>query len=175
MDLQHKQEIVSSLREKFKSSTCAIVADYHGMNVTSLQKLRQEIRRQGLELQVVKNTLLVKAAKDFQFASDLLPYLRGMTAVAWGREDPGAPARIIRDFQREDERLKVKCGLLEGKVLNPGEVALLASLPTKDQIKASLLALLTTPPQRFLALLQAPLSNFLCLLQNYGEKLEGKA
>lgn len=175
MDLQQKQEIVSSLIEKFKSRSCAIVTDYHGMNVASLQKLRQEVRRQGLELQVIKNTLLVKAAKDFQFASDLMPYLKGMTAVAWGHEDPGAPARIIRDFQKEDERLKVKCALLEGKVLNPGEVAMLADLPTKDQIKASLLSLFTTPPQRFLALLQAPLSNFLCLLQNYGEKLEGKA
>lgn len=175
MEPQKKQEIVSALKDKLNSYSCAIVADYHGMDVASLQKLRREISRTGLELQVVKNTLLTKAAAEFDYSEALLPYLKGMTAVAWSHEDPSAPARVMRDFSKENNKLKIKCGILDGKVLNPDEVTSLAALPGKEQIMAGFLALLTAPAQQFLSLMQAPLTNLLSLLQNYKEKKEGVA
>jgi len=175
MNLEQKQAIVKSLKEKFERATCAIVTDYHGMKVASLQKLRTDIKRKGMEFLVVKNTLLVKAVSEFGYGKEMTPYLKGMTAVAWSREDPSAPARVIRDYQREDEKLKVKCALLDGKVFKPGDLAMIASLPSKEQIKSGFLALLIAPPQRLLALMQAPLSNMLSLLENYRKHKEGSS
>ncbi len=167
MNAQQKRDTVTRLKEKFKANPCAIITEFQGMDVTSMQKLRREVRSRGLEFSVVKNTLLIKAMADFDFAEGLKPYITGMTAVAWSPEDPSAPAKVIKDYQKADARLRIKCGLLEGKVLDAGEVHALANLPPKDQILAGLLSLFETPARQFLSLMQAPLTNFLGLLENY--------
>ena len=174
MNAQQKRDTVSKLKEKFKDNPCAIVTGFQGMNVTSMQKLRREVRSRGLEFSVIKNTLFVKAIADFDFAEGLKPYIKGMTAIAWSSEDPSAPAKVIRDYQKEDDSLKIKCGLLDGKVLDPNEVNTLAGLPSKDQILSGLLSLFETPARQFLSLMQAPLKNFLGLLENYKHEKEGK-
>ncbi|MFH1435080.1 MAG: 50S ribosomal protein L10 [Pseudomonadota bacterium] len=173
MDSQQKRDTVNKLKEKFKDNPCAIVTGFQGMDVASMQKLRREVKSRGLEFSVVKNKLLLKAMADFDFAEELKPYLKGMTAVAWSPEDPSAPAKVIKDYQKENDKLKIKCGLLEGKVLDPDDVSALASLPSKDQILASLLSLFETPARQFLSLMQAPLTNFLGLLENYRKEKEG--
>jgi large subunit ribosomal protein L10 len=172
MELQQKQEIVSILRDRFKKSSCVIMTDFQGMNVAALQKLRHEIKSKGFEIMVVKNTLLGKAAADLPFAADIKPYLKGMTAVTWSADDPSAPVKIFKEFQKEDTRLKIKCGILDGKVLKSEEVEILATMPSKTQAKAMFLGLLVSPAQQLLAQLQAPLANFLYLLEGYRKKKE---
>jgi large subunit ribosomal protein L10 len=160
MEFQGKETIINGIRERIKGSVCFVLADYQGMNVASLQKLRTQMKKRGLEFTVLKNTLVKKAAGEFGLAEALTPFLKGMTAITWSREDPSAPTKMIKEYQREDAKLKIKCGVLEGRVLSGRDVESLASLPDKQQVKAMLLGCLEAPARTFLSLLQAPARNF---------------
>jgi large subunit ribosomal protein L10 len=173
MEIQEKREIVSALKEKLETSAGAIIADFHGMNVSSMQKLRREIKHKGLELMVVKNTLLAKAVEGSEYGETLKPFLKGMTAVAWSAEDPTAPAKVLKNYRKEDETLKIKCGFLEGKVLDAAGVEELARLPGKEELRAGFLAFMSATAQQFLALLEAPMTSLLMILQNYKDAKEG--
>src|SRR6185503_9628144 len=95
----------------------------------------------GVEYKVVKNTFVQKALAEKPWVSKLDDVLRGMTGVAWSFEEPSAAARVVRDFVKDNEKLKIKAGLLDGIVLGPKAVeSQLASLPSKDEARAMLLA-----------------------------------
>ncbi len=169
MQLRQKEELVSKLRDRFQRCSCVIMSDFHRMDVATMEKLRHEIKSKGCEFMVVKNTILRKATLDLPFARDIEPYLKGMSAVTWSGDDPAATVKILRDFQKEDARLKIKCGILEGKILNPEGVEQLIDMPTKAQARATLIGLLTVPVKRLLALMEAPATNFLYLLNGYSK------
>jgi large subunit ribosomal protein L10 len=95
---------------------------------------------------VVKNTLAVKAAKALQL-DELAPHFKGATFVAVSQQDPTAPARILTDFKKDHDKLEVKLGFVEGRVLNPKEVKALASLPTRDQLISQVMQLAMAPTQ----------------------------
>jgi large subunit ribosomal protein L10 len=98
-----------------------------------------------------------QALADLPFSKGLTPVLKGMTGVAWSFEEPSAAARVVKDFVKENEKLKVKAGLLEGQVLSSKAVAdQLATLPSKDEARSMLLATMIAAPQRFVMLLNAP-------------------
>jgi len=173
MEFQDKETIVNGIKERIKGSVCFVLADYQGMNVASMQKLRAQMRKKGLELQVLKNTFIRKAASEFGFAGELTPFLKGMTAITWSREDPSAPSKVIKEYQREDAKLKIKCGVLEGRVLSGMDVESLTTLPDKQQLKAILLGCLEAPARTFLSLLQAPARDFAGVMDAYRRKQEG--
>jgi len=170
MNLEQKQEVVEKLKENFKRCSFIVMSDFQGMDVASMEKLRREIKSKGLNFWVVKNTLIAKAASEFSFSNQIVPYLKGMTAITCSAEDPGTPIKILKEFQKEDPRLKIKCGIIDGKVIESEKVIGLADMPNKTTLRAMFLGLLTAPAQRLLALLQAPQTEFLCLLNAYGEK-----
>jgi len=122
---------------------------------------------------VVKNTLVRQAVVDQSWAPALDGVLKGMTGVAWSYDDPSAAAKVIRDFSRENEKLKIKAGLIEGLVLDAqGVQNQLANMLTKDEARAQLLALFTTPAQQLLALLQTPAQNALGVLEAKRREME---
>ena len=114
---------------------------------------------------MVKNTLVKQALKDKPWAQGLTDALKGMTGVAWSYEDPSAAAKVVKEFRKDNEKLKVKAGLIEGQLLDSEAVEnQLATMPGKNELRAQLLATLQAPLQSFVALLQAPAQNFVYVL-----------
>ena len=157
MERTQKEATIKELRSQFDRMTSAVFLDFTGMTVEEVSKLRDVFRAKGVEYRVVKNKLVQKALADHKWAPNLAPALRGMTGVAWSFEEPSAAARVVKEFVKDNEKLKVKAGLLEGQVLPPQAVAdQLATLPSKDEARATLLATMMAPAQRFVMLLNAP-------------------
>jgi large subunit ribosomal protein L10 len=162
-----KDAQVGEIRARFEKMTAAVFLDFKGMTVQELTKLRAEFRRAGVEYKVVKNTLVKHALKDASFKKKLDDVLVGMTGIAWSYEDPSAAAKVVKAFRRDvlGEKLQIKAGLIEGSVLDAkGVEDRLATMPGKNELRATLLATLQAPLQSFVALLAAPAQNFVYLL-----------
>jgi large subunit ribosomal protein L10 len=166
MERSQKDALIGSVKEKFDKSTSTVFLDFQGMNVAAVSKLRDEFRKQGVEYQVVKNTLVKHALKHHAWSTQLKGVLVGMTGVAWSFEDPSAAAKVVKAFRKDNEKLKIKAGLIEGQVLNGAGVEnTLASMPGKNELRASLLATMQAPLQQFVQLLNAPAQNLVYLLK----------
>jgi large subunit ribosomal protein L10 len=165
MHRTQKAEAIVELKSQFDRMTSAVFLDFVGMTVEEVTKLRDVFREKGVSYRVVKNTLVRQALSDKPWVSQLDDVLSGMTGVAWSFEEPSAAARVLKDFRRENEKLKIKAGLLEGQVLNGKAVEeQLATLPNKDEARAMLLATFMAPAQRFVMLLNAPAQQFVGVL-----------
>lgn len=165
MERSQKADAIKDIKSRFDRMSSAVFLDFTGMTVEEVSKLRDKFRERGIEYKVVKNKLVEQALVDQAWSKGLKPVLRGMTGVAWSFEEPSAAARVVKDFVKDNEKLKVKAGLLEGQVLDPKQVEnQLATLPSKDEARAQLLATLIAAPQRFVMLLNAPARNFVGVL-----------
>jgi large subunit ribosomal protein L10 len=165
MDRAQKTEQVKDIRSRFDRMSSAVFLDFTGMTVEEVTKLRDTFRAKGVEYKVVKNTLVEKALADQKYVAELGPVLRGMTGIAWSFEEPSIAARVLRDIGKENEKLKVKAGLLDGQVLSAKAVEeQLATLPNKDEMRARFLATLNAPAQHFVMLMNAPAREFVGVL-----------
>jgi len=160
MDRAQKTVTIESIRARFERMTSAVFLDFKGLTVAAVTKLRDEFRKSGVEYRVVKNTLVAQAVKDKAWANVLKSTLAGMTGIAWSYDDPSAAAKVVKAFRKDNEKLKVKAGLIEGQLLDGAAVeASLATMPGKNELRAQLLATLQAPMQQLVALLQAPAQN----------------
>jgi len=155
--------------------TSLVLLDYKGISVETVTKLRAEFRKAGVEYKVAKNTLVKQALKGTKLGDSLSPHLRGMTAFAWSYEDPSLAAKIVKTFLKDNEgKIAVRGGVLDGQVLDAKAVTeSLATLPGKDELRASLLATMQAPLQQFVALLNAPAQNFAYLLDAKHREMGG--
>lgn len=173
MDRTTKDNEIGRIKEKFSRMSSAVFLDYKGLNVAQVTKLRDEFRKSGVEYRVVKNTLVKHALKEFAWSKSLAKTLTGMTGVAWSYEEPGAAAKVVKAFrkEKENEKLGVKAGLVDGSLI-PGERVEtdLASMPGKDELRATLLATMQAPMQQLLQQLNAPAQNFVYLLKAKEDK-----
>lgn len=146
MRMAHEEKAgqVDALRERLRHAVAAILTDFRGLNVREIVALRDRLREAGVEYKVVKNTLLERAAESLGI-DGLAPYLEGPTAVAFSRDDPVSPARILYEYIRQMRKLEVKGGLVEGRILSAAEVKALAALPPKAQMLAMALGSLKSP------------------------------
>ena len=166
MERGQKDQIVGELKTKFDKMTSAVFVDFKGMNVETVTKLRDEFRKSGVEYKVVKNTLVNKAVAHHAWASKIKGSLVGMTGIAWSYEDPSAAAKVLKDFRKTNEKLKVKGGLIDGQLISSEAVeSQLATMPGKNELRSSLLATMQAPLTQFVQQLQAPLQNFAYLLK----------
>lgn len=149
MPTAEKTGVIEELRQSFDGASAIVLADFTGLDVESMTKLRRKCREKGVTLAVVKNTLAVKAAQALKLDA-LTPHFKGATAVAVSRTDPTTPARILIDFRKDHEKLAVKLGYVEGRVLSPQEVKALASLPTREQLISQVMQLAMAPAQSLL-------------------------
>ena len=165
MERAAKAEAIKDIKSRFDRMSSAVFLDFTGMTVDEVSKLRDKFREKGIDYKVVKNKLVQQALADQPWSKGLTTVLRGMTGVAWSFEEPSAAARVVKDFAKDNEKLKVKAGLLEGQVLDSKAVAdQLATLPSKDEARSMLLATLIAAPQRFVMLLNAPARDFVGVL-----------
>jgi large subunit ribosomal protein L10 len=157
MQRTQKIEAIDALKARFQKMTSAVFLDFTGMTVEEVSKLRDAFRAKGVEYKVVKNTLVKQALGGEPWLGGLTSALKGMTGIAWSYEEPNAAAKVVRDFKRENEKLQVKAGVLEGQVLDAKSVEnTLATMPGKDEARAMLLAQLIAPAQRLVMLFNAP-------------------
>jgi large subunit ribosomal protein L10 len=142
--LEDKQQIVSEVSEAAKSALSAVVADYRGVTVTDLTALRKAARTNGVYLRVVRNTLAKRAVAGTDFEC-LNPALKGPSILAFSKDDPGAAARVLKDFAKGNDKFNVKALAIGGKLLPAEQIDVLASLPTYDQAISTVMMLLLAP------------------------------
>jgi large subunit ribosomal protein L10 len=165
MERAEKAATIGEIKTYFDKMSSAVFLDFKGMTVEQVTKLRVEFRKSGVDYRVVKNTLVKQAIKDKPWSASLKSTLAGMTGIAWSYEDPSAAAKVVKAFRKDNEKLQVKAGLIEGQLLDGKAVeSELAAMPGKDEVRAQLLATMQAPLQKFVALLQAPSQNLVYLL-----------
>lgn len=161
-----KELAIANIRNSFEKMSSAVFVDFTGMTVVEVSKLRSRFRDRGVEYKVLKNTLVKKALEGQPFVGQLKGVLKGTTGVAWSFDEPSAAARVLKDFVRENDKLKIKAGLMDGAVLDAKAVEnQLATLPSKDEARAMLLATFNAPAQTFVRLINVPGSSFVLLLE----------
>ncbi|MBK6519043.1 MAG: 50S ribosomal protein L10 [Polyangiaceae bacterium] len=166
MDRNQKHALAAQVKDKFGRMTSAVLVDYQGLTVEAVTKLRNEFRKQGVEYRVVKNTLIKQAIAGQPWADAFGKTLTGMTGVAWSYEDPSAAAKVVKAFRKDNEKLKIKGGLVDGQIVPADRVETdLANMPGKDELRAQLLATLQAPLVQLVQLLAAPAQNFAYLLK----------
>lgn len=153
--LEDKKAFVEEINAIAGSALTAVAAEYRGLTVAEMTALRREARNAGVYLRVVKNTLARRAVTGTEFEC-MKETLKGPILLAFAKDDPGAAARIIRDFAKDHEALKAVSLAAGGKLLAANDIDQLAELPTLDQARAMLLGLLTAPVSRLVRTLAEP-------------------
>lgn len=141
--LEAKKAQVAELIEALKGATTGVLVDYRGLTVEEDTKLRNDLRAAGVKYFVVKNTLLRLAAKETGL-DDLDSILHGPTALAIS-EDAVAPAKVVAEFAKENEKFEIKSGFMDGKVLSMDEIVKLAKTPNKETLIAKMMGSLNSP------------------------------
>jgi large subunit ribosomal protein L10 len=171
---EEKVAEVAELSDKFAKAKIAIVADYKGLTVPVLQELRHNLRRNDAEFRVAKNTLLIRAVEDTGFKG-LQEHFVGTTAVTVSYGDPVTPAKIISDFCKDHPELKIRTGLLDGKLLSTDDITALSKLPSKEVLLSQMLSVMNAVPTGLVQVLSGVPRTFLYALQAIKEQKEQAA
>ena len=143
--LSEKQAIVEALAERIKKAGAGVLVDYKGITVAEDTELRTQLRQDGVEYTVVKNTLTRKAL-DKLGMNELDSVLNGTTSLATAENDPIAPFRILSDFSKKlNERFNIKAAFMEGKVLSEDEITEMSTLGSKDALYSKVLGTMIAP------------------------------
>ncbi|MFY0544916.1 50S ribosomal protein L10 [Brevibacillus sp. H7] len=159
---EEKVQAVNEIAAKLRESQTTVVADYRGLTVAQVTELRKQLREAGVEFVVLKNTL-TRLATAKENLSELDQYLTGPNAIAFSKDDVVAPAKILADFAKKNEKLEIKGGVIEGKVVGPAQIQALATLPSREGLLSMLLSVL-----------QAPMRNFALAVKAVAEQKEGQ-
>lgn len=153
--LADKQAIVAEVGEVAKSALSAVTAEYRGLSVGEMSQLRVQARSSGVYVRVVRNTLARRALEGTGFAC-LQDTLVGPLLLAFSQQEPGAAARLIRTFAKQNEKLLVKALAFDGQLLPVHDLDKLANLPTRDEAIATLMAVLKAPITKLVRTLAEP-------------------
>lgn len=146
--IEMKSQIVTEIADKFKGSISAVVVDYRGLTVAQVTELRKQLREAGVEFKVYKNTLTRRAVEIAEL-TDLNDSLTGPNAIAFSANDAVAPAKIINDFAKKNDKLEIKAGVIEGQVVDAEGVKAIAELPSREGLLSMLLSVLQAPIRNF--------------------------
>ena len=143
-NIEDKKQIVSEINKAASGALSAVVADYRGVDVAAMTALRKNARENKVYLRVVRNTLLKKAVVDTELEC-IREVLTGPTILALSQEDPGAPARVLKDFAKENDEFEIKALSIGGKLMEAAQIDVLAKLPTLDQARSILMSVMLAP------------------------------
>jgi len=167
--LEDKRALVAEVNEVASSALSAIAADYRGMTVAEMTDLRVKAREEGVYVRVVKNTLAKRAIGGTEFEC-LADSLTGPIILAFSTADPGAAARVVKDFAKDCERLVTQAVAIGGAAYPASDLERLAKLPTLDQARAQLLGLLQAPESKFVRTIAEPQAKLVRLLAAYKDQ-----
>src|SRR6201996_2834604 len=154
LNLEDKKTLVAEVAEVAAKAQSVVAAEYRGLTVGQMTDLRSKARTQGVYMRVVKNTLARKALAGTSFES-VGPKLKGPLVLAFSKDDPGAAARVVKDFAKANDKLVATLVSLGGRILPPKDLDAVASLPTREQALSMLLGTLKAPVQKFVSTLAA--------------------
>ena len=176
MKKEEKVTAVAELTEKFGRARLAILTECVGLPVNQVTELRKQLRGAKAEYRIVKNTLAARAAEGTVLAG-LKVHLKGPTGVVIGYDDPVLPTKVLRDFisaEKRDQKIRITAGVLEGKILQPAELAAVAKLPKKEVLIAMLLSAMQGPIRGVVYTLSAVLSKFVRVIAAIQDKRKGE-
>lgn len=142
--LEQKQQIVAEVNEVAASALSAVIADYRGLTVAEMTEMRVKARESGVYLRVVRNTLAKRAVEGTEYEC-LNDAFVGPTLLAFSQEDPGAAARLIKDYAKDYAELEVKALSIGGTLLGADQIDLVAKLPTLDEARSMLMSVMQAP------------------------------
>jgi large subunit ribosomal protein L10 len=174
VQLEQKQQIAQDLHERFGRAKVVILTDYKGLNVGAITDLRRRLKQAGIEYRVVKNSLLERAATDTP-AAVIKGAFKGPSAIALSYDDPVAPAKVLSQFAKENNKLKIRLGVLGEKVIDEAAIKSLADLPSREVLLAQMLGVLNAVPTSFVRVLNAVpggLVNVLTAIKDQKEQKE---
>jgi large subunit ribosomal protein L10 len=148
LTLEEKKAVVAEVSEVAKGALSAVAAEYSGVTVEQMTDLRVRARQDNVYLRVVKNTLARRALENTDFEC-MSARLTGPLILAFSRDDPGAAARVAKDFAKVNGKFEVTMLSVGGQVLEPSDIDKLAKLPTRDQAISLLMAVMLAPTEKF--------------------------
>jgi len=171
VEKSEKEVMIKELNEKFARAKTAIVAEFSKLNVETVTRLRKKFRDSGVDYKVLKNTLAKRAAKGtpVEVVSD---DFTGPVAIAIGYDDVVVPAKILQDFVKDLETIKVRSAVVEGKKINAAGVVALAKLPGLPELRARILGMLNQPAGMLVRTVAEPGSRLARLIKARAESLE---
>ena len=160
---EQKENLVEQLKEQFKKSSSVVLADYHGLSVSSMQELKKELKDSDAEITVAKNTLIQRASKAA--GNDIEPQvLEGPTAIVFSANDPIEPIKKLFEFIKKYDLPKVKAGLFEGKFITTEGIIELSKIPGRNELYAKVVGSLNSPIAGVVGVLSANLRNLVYAL-----------
>ena len=174
LNLEDKRAIVVSVNAAASEALSAVVADYRGLSVAEMTNLRLKARETGVYLKVVRNTLAKRAVAGTEYEC-LTDALVGPTVLAFSQEDPGAAARLIKDFAKDHDALEVKALAIGGVAYDAKDIDILAKLPTRDEAIAQLMYVMQAPVAKFVRTLNEVPGKFVRTMAAVKDKKQQEA
>lgn len=172
MERTQKQQVLGEITEAWKNVASIVVVDYRGITVPVVTTLRDDFRKANCHYRVIKNSLVKIAVKGTQM-EPITSLMTGTTAVIWTTgESPQPPAELALKWAKDEPKFQIRGGYFEGQLLDLQGVEMLAKMPTKNDIRASMLMTFLAAPQSFAAQIAAPVQNFAYLLDARKRQLE---
>ena len=161
MSKEAKKNYIEEMKKNFTDNESVLIAQYQGLNVNQLDALRKELRDKGILFKITKNRITKIAIKETS-KKELEKYFTGPTAAAIS-SDPISTAKILTNFSKSNDKLKIVAGFMDGKVLDKKGVLVIATLPSLEEARAKIVGILATPAQKLLSILLAPGSKIVSL------------
>lgn len=171
MEREQKKQVVDELRDLFEPARTLVFADYKGLKVDQINRLRRELNGKSMGFRVVKNTLAQRALDDTDKAS-MTKYLKGPTAIGYTSDEFIEPAKVLVDFMKDNEHLGIKGLIVDGRECRAQDVETFSKLPGRDELRSRLLGALNGVAAKFLSLLSAVPSGVLQVLTARKMQLE---
>jgi large subunit ribosomal protein L10 len=171
LNRDQKSAIVAELNEMFNRAKFSVVADYCGLKVSELEKVRKELRGCDTEIRIAKNTLLKRAVADTACES-LVEDFSGTTAIVVAYDDPVSPAKVLAKFAEDHKKFELRSAVLEGEKITIDNIIALSKLPTKEVLLGQLLSVMNGVPTALVRVLSGVPRTFLYGLQAIKEQKE---
>lgn len=155
LTLEQKKAVVAEVAEVARTAHSAVAAEYRGITVEKMTEMRAKARKEGVYLKVAKNTLVRRAVEGTEFEC-MAEQLTGPLLFAFSIDDPGAAARLIKDFAKTNDKLVVRLVAMGAKLYEASEIERLAKMPTRDQAIAMLMGVMKAPIEKFVRTLAEP-------------------
>ena len=169
MNKTEKSEMISLIKEKFEQSTAMYLVDYKGVTVEQINGLRREFIKEGVGYKVYKNTLVKRAIADIGGYEELNDLLVGMVGIAFVDENFVAPAKIIKDFNEKNKKFDFKGCYIDSTFYAEDQLQTLASMPTKDEVMASIVGSIAAPATGIVGSINAVIRDLVSVIDEVGK------
>lgn len=170
MNKVEKSEVISEVKDLLENSSGVFLTDYSRINVEDISNIRNQFRKEGVRYKVFKNTLFKRALTETGKYEKLADHLTGMTGFAFTSTNPVAPAKIIKKYFDDKEKLALKACYIEGEFYDGSHLKTLATLPSKAELIASILSALNSPASGIVGAINAVMRDLVSVIDEIAKK-----